>query len=158
MIADEVKAVLLAVLTALSFGAVLYLRLWPRKRDRARHAKTYSAWNGAAVPRPRLVPQPALPAPDLYDPAQQLHTIARVEFECTPLLNRNDSRLLPLLESTARAAQSGHRVMAQTSLAERIRSKTGTATEEDRSAALGDQLQTARFCDHRPGRSPRRRG
>jgi hypothetical protein len=86
MIADELKAILLAVLTALSFGALLYLRLWPRKRHRARHAKTYSAWSGGAAPRPRLVPQATLPAPDLPDPAQQLHAIARVDFECTPLL------------------------------------------------------------------------
>lgn len=136
MIADELKAILLAVLTALSFGALLYLRLWPRKRHRARHAKTYSAWSGGAAPRPRLVPQATLPAPDLQDPVQQLHAIARVDFECTPLLNRKEARLLPLLESTARAAQSGHRVMAQTSLAELIRPKTGTATEDARTAAL----------------------
>lgn len=137
MFAEELKAILLATLVALAFGALLYLRLWPRKRRRARRAKNYSTWSGAAVPRPRLVPQPTLPpSPDLHDPAQQLHAVARVEFECTPLLNRQEARLLPLLESTARDAQSGHRVMAQTSLGELIRPKTGTASEDDRTAAF----------------------
>lgn len=137
MLTDELKAILLAVLAASFLGALLYLRVRPRQRRRARRSKAYTAWNGSAVSRPRLVPQPSpAAAPDLHDPAQQLHAIARVEFECTPLLNRQEARLLPLLESTAHDLQSGHRVMAQTSLGELIRPKSGTATEDDRSAAF----------------------
>lgn len=137
MYANELKAILLAAFAAFFLGALLYLRLRPRQQRRARRSKTYTAWNGAAASRPRLVPQPPPPAaPDLHDPAQQLHAIARVEFECTPLLNRQEARLLPLLEATARDLQSGHRVMAQTSLGELIRPKSGTASEDDRSAAF----------------------
>jgi hypothetical protein len=137
MLTDEFKTIFLAALVALFFGSLLYMRLRPRHRHRARRSKAYSAWSGGAAARPRLVrPPPPSLAPDLHDPAQQLHAIARVEFECTPLLNRQEARLLPLLESTARDLQSGHRVMAQTSLGELIRPKSGTATEDDRSAAF----------------------
>ena len=137
MFTDEFKAIFLAALVALFFGSLLYLRLRPRHHRRARRSKPYTAWNGSAVSRPRLVQPPPPPAAsDLHDPAQQLHAIARVEFECTPLLNRQEARLLPLLEATARDVQSGHRVMAQTSLGELIRPKSGTATEDDRSAAF----------------------
>lgn len=137
MFADEFSAFLLAALAALFFGALLYLRLWPRRRRSARRSKQYSSWSGAAAPRPRLVPQPTpSPAPDLRDPAQQMHAIARVEFECTPLLNRQEARLLPILESTTRDLRAGHRVMAQTSLGELIRPRDTSATADDRSAAF----------------------
>ena len=137
MFAEELKAILLAAFTAIFFGAVLYLRLRPRKHRRTRRSKSYSTWNGGAVPRPRLVPQPAPPVTsNLSDPAQQLHAIAQVEFECRPLLNRQEARLLPLLESTARNLRAGHHVMAQTNLAELIRPKADTATPDDRDAAF----------------------
>lgn len=122
---------------------LLYIRLRPRRRRRRQRygREHFSQWEGKAQPRPRATPNPAPPPsgqaiPDLRDPAQQLHAIARVEFEPTPLLNRQEARLLPLLESITRDLRAGHRVMAQTSLGELIRPKPDSATEDDRSAAF----------------------
>lgn len=140
MLADEWTAIILAALAVLMLGALLYLRLRPRKRRRTRRARNYSTWTGAATPRPRLVvqqtPAPDLPAPDPQDPAQHLHAIAKVEFECTPLHDRPEHLLLPLLESTTRDLRAGHRVMGRTSLDELIRPRSGSTTEADRTAAL----------------------
>lgn len=129
-------ALALAAIVAVIAHA-LYLRLRPRRRRRSRHGRDqFSHWEGKAQPRLRPVPTPDPPAPDLRDPAQQLHAIARVDFEPTPLLNRQEARLLPLLESITRDLRAGHRVMAQTSLGELIRPKPDSTTEADRSAAF----------------------
>jgi hypothetical protein len=72
----------------------------------------------------------------LSDPAQQMHAIAQMEFECTPILNQEESRLLPLLDSVTGDLQAGHRVMAQTSLGELIRPKATSGTSDERSAAF----------------------
>ncbi|NBE08698.1 DUF2726 domain-containing protein [Paragemmobacter ruber] len=134
-------ALALLAITAVIAHA-LYLHLRPRRRRRRSHQgrEQFSHWEGKATPRLRAVPDsaplPPPPAPDLRDPAQQLHAIARVTFEPTPLLNRQEARLLPLLESITRDLRTGHRVMAQTSLGELIRPKPDSATEADRSAAF----------------------
>jgi hypothetical protein len=52
---------------------------------------------------------------------EQMRAVARSGFERRPLLNREEARLLPLLERAAREGRLGHRVMAQTSLGEVIR-------------------------------------
>ncbi len=128
----------LAILAIAAIVAhALYLRLRPRRRRRSRKGRDqFSHWEGKAQPRPRPLPTSTPAPPDLRDPAQQLHAIARVDFEPTPLLNRQEARLLPLLESIARDLRDGHRVMAQTSLGELIRPKPDSATEDDRSAAF----------------------
>lgn len=76
------------------------------------------------------------PPPNLSDPKQQMDAIAHVEFEITPLLNREEARLLPLLESCARQTKKGHRVMAQTSMGEIIRPKHGGISEDQQRAAF----------------------
>lgn len=53
-------------------------------------------------------------------------------FEPVPLLNREEARLLPLLETTVREAGDGHRLMVQTSLGELIRPSQTQGTTEDR--------------------------
>ena len=73
---------------------------------------------------------------DLRDPKQQMEAIARVDFEITPLLNKEEARLLPLLESCTRKLNRGHRVMAQTSLGEIIRPKAANASNEAQRAAF----------------------
>ncbi len=133
----------LAALAVIIFiGVALYIRLRPRRRRRSRRNGTYSSWQGTAphrtqgLQRAQHANPPHQPSPDLRDPAQQMHAIARVEFECTPLLNQQESRLLPLLESVIRDLRAGHRVMAQTSLGELLRPRESSATESDRSAAF----------------------
>ncbi|MEZ5754393.1 MAG: DUF2726 domain-containing protein [Paracoccaceae bacterium] len=140
------EAALFALLT-IPFAALILRRLARphrrRHRRRSRHGTEFSRWPSPATIHP--IPLPAAPpatagkapaAPDLRDPAQQMHAIARVEFESTPLLNRKEARLLPLLESAARDLRAGHRVMAQTSLGELIRPRADSATPDDRSAAF----------------------
>ncbi len=53
--------------------------------------------------------------------AEQMRAVERSRFERRPLLNREEARVLPVLERAAREAGLGHRVMAQTSLGEVIR-------------------------------------
>ena len=73
--------------------------------------------------------------PGLHDPKQQMEAVASAEFEVTPLLNREEARLLPLLEACASKLNKGYRVMAQTSLGEIIRPKqTGLSQDQQRAA------------------------
>jgi len=58
---------------------------------------------------------------DMSDTRNQLDAIGRVSFEPVRLLNREEYRLLPIFESVVSRLDSGHRVMAQTSLGEVIR-------------------------------------
>jgi len=53
--------------------------------------------------------------------AEQMRAVERSRFERRPLLNREEARVLPVLERAARGAGTGLRVMAQTSLGEVIR-------------------------------------
>lgn len=130
-------ALLAAVAIFLFVGTALYSRLRPRRRRRARRSSPYSSWQSSAPPRSPAPVQPAPPPPpDLRDPAQQMHAIARVDFECTPLLNKEEARLLPILESVTRDLRAGHRVMAQTSLGELLRPTSASGSEEDRKAAF----------------------
>lgn len=69
---------------------------------------------------------------DLRDPLAQIDAVSRCAFERAPLLNREEARLLPLLEATVRDAGDGHRLMAQTSLGELIRPSGTQGTAADR--------------------------
>lgn len=79
---------------------------------------------------------PAQAAQDLADPAEQMKAIAKCEFETTRLLNREEARLLPLLETLVRTAGRGHRVMAQTSMGEVLAPRKGSGTEAQIKAAF----------------------
>ena len=56
--------------------------------------------------------------------------VANAAFEKQRLLNKEEARLLPLIERTVSKLGQGHRVMAQTSLGELIRPKKGSADGE----------------------------
>lgn len=58
---------------------------------------------------------------DMSDPKAQMEAISKVRFEKVRLLNKEEARLLPLLEAIAKNRGEGLRVMAQTSLGEVIR-------------------------------------
>lgn len=73
---------------------------------------------------------------DLRDPKNQLDAIGKVSFETSRLLNKEESRLLPVLETAVQAANSGLRVMAQTSMGEILRPKATTGTRAQRAAAF----------------------
>ena len=115
----------------------------PRRSGRYRSNSSYKrgpAWenhnNGqrsASNAEPTLATFP--PKQNLSDPRDQLSAVSRVGFEPVPLLNRSEARLLPLLESIVRSANSGHRVMAQTSLGEVIRPSNDKSSKEDQDAA-----------------------
>ena len=79
---------------------------------------------------PKWTPQPAAARTDLKDPHAQIGVIAWVEFETTPLLNREEARLLPILEAAVRDFGQGHRLMAQTSLGEILRPRNGSGTQD----------------------------
>lgn len=57
----------------------------------------------------------------MANPLDQLAAISAVGFKTVPLLNRDEARLLPIVERAVRKHGDGHRVMAQTSLGELIR-------------------------------------
>lgn len=75
-------------------------------------------------------------APDMRDPKNQLDAIGRVSFETTRLLNREEARLLPLLEAATRSTEAGHRVMAQTSMGEILRPSGTSGSKSERAAAF----------------------
>lgn len=53
--------------------------------------------------------------------AEQMRAVEASSFERKPLLNREEAKILPLLERMVRESGKGYRVMAQTSLGEVIR-------------------------------------
>lgn len=94
-------------------------------RSNARRWSTSGArsgsWGKPSYSRPGRVPMDSFN--DRADPKWQMEAIALTEFETWPLLNSEEARVLPLLESCVRKLGLGHRVMAQTSLGEVIRPK-----------------------------------
>jgi len=72
----------------------------------------------------------------LSDPTTQMHYVSKAQFRKTKLLNIEESRILPILEHVASAANSGLRVMAQTSLAELIRPTGQDIDRKDKLAAF----------------------
>jgi len=76
--------------------------------------------------------------------AEQLRAVGASRFERRPLLNREEARLLPVLERAVREAGQGHRVMAQTSLGEVIR-PVGRETAEAFAAINSKRLDFAIF-------------
>lgn len=83
----------------------------------------------------RIFAQPSA-KPDMADPKHQLDAIAKVNFEKTRLLNKEEARLLPVLERAARATGQGYRVMAQTSLGEVIAPIKRGVSSSDAQAAF----------------------
>lgn len=80
--------------------------------------KTSGARPAAAARRPSPAANPAAIPVD-----QQITAVAKAEFEKQRLLNRSEHRLMLQMEQILPRLAPGHRLMAQTSLAEVIRPK-----------------------------------
>ncbi|WP_212525997.1 DUF2726 domain-containing protein [Actibacterium sp. MT2.3-13A] len=117
----------LFVLALISFFLLVNYLLSPKSRRRPWRPGSRRRYPGQ---------KPAVAAPfdatktDLSDPRSQMDFIARTAFEKQPLLNKEEARLLPLLERTVSNLGQGHRVMAQTSMGELIRPRKGSADAE----------------------------
>ena len=130
-------------LLVLALGPFLVFLISSRMRSRRRSSRaryfqdrTIAAHTGAPKAVPPSHTTLAFPlSTNMQDPKQQMEAVACAEFEITPLLNREEARLLPLLESCLTQVKSGHRVMAQTSLGEIIRPKHSGLTQDQQRAA-----------------------
>lgn len=69
---------------------------------------------------------------DLADPRAQLAAVAAADYQRVPLLNRQEARLLPLLEACVRQWGDRRRVMARVALGEIIRPHPERGTQEER--------------------------
>ena len=128
----------------LIIGLLLASRISLRVQSRRRAFRT-KHYQGRTLAAPTAAPNTAATLshatlsfplkPSLHDPKQQMEAIAPAEFEVTPLRNREEARLLPLLESCAAKLNNGYRVMAQTSLGEIIRPKQAGLSQDQQRAA-----------------------
>ncbi len=128
----------------LIIGLLLASRISLRVQSRRRAFRT-KHYQGRTLAAPTAAPNTAATLshatlsfplkPSRHDPKQQMEAIAPAEFEVTPLRNREEARLLPLLESCAAKLNNGYRVMAQTSLGEIIRPKQAGLSQDQQRAA-----------------------
>lgn len=77
--------------------------------------------------KPRPLPFPVPSRSNVHD---QLEAVARVAYETAVLLNREEARLLPVLERIVAGFGAGHRVMAQTSMGEILRPRRGSGDQK----------------------------
>jgi hypothetical protein len=104
----------LIIISFLAVKAIHAIWQGPRRhRWLRRHPSPYGP------PKPPTVSQH--PRPDPVNPVAQLDIVNRSTYERVRILNREEAKLLPLLERTLRDIGQGHRVMAQTSLGEVIK-------------------------------------
>jgi hypothetical protein len=124
-------------LLLLSAAVLLAVTLFLRPALGRRKALTKRRWQANASRQPFAFVKPAAwPKADLSLPAAQLEAIAKVDFECVKLLNREEARLLPVLEAATRECGDGHRLMAQTSLGELVRPRKTSGNEEQHQNAF----------------------
>lgn len=64
---------------------------------------------------------------DLVDPAQQLNAVMAASFSKQRVLSRSEYRVFKIIEDEVAIAGKGHRVFAQTSLGEILKSSDGNA-------------------------------
>lgn len=133
--------VLLFVLGLLAYQKLARQAPKPKRQSRYQKPKTDKA--NTATPAlgsifktaPQAKPSIAN-TPSMADPKKQMDAISRVSFESIALLNKEESRLLPILEDVVKQVDSGHRVMAQTSMGEILRPKSGSGTPPQVAAAF----------------------
>lgn len=111
------------VLGAMAFGLLLDVlrKSLRQKRKGQRHTPPSLSRDGTV---------------SLRDPRAQMEYVAKADFETCPLLNKEEARLLPILERAARTAGENHRVMAQTSMGEVLRPKKEGLDRETRDLAF----------------------
>lgn len=73
--------------------------------------------------------------PRLVHGDDHMRLVAGAEFERTPLLNRSEARILPILEGIAREVGRGYRVMAQVSMGEILCAKGSNGSRDHRAEA-----------------------
>lgn len=130
--------VLALVILALAVAAIRALTSEPARKPRGRgwhDAGKMHVSRIAPAYKYKPPPTPAGPAPNLRDPAQQMHAISKAGFETVPLLNKSEARLLPALEAVVRRRGDHHRLMAQTCLGEILR-PTGDLDDRARDDAF----------------------
>ena len=79
----------------------------------------------------------------LADPTAQMEFVSRVDFEPRRLLNKSEYVILKILEETIRNNRSGHRVMAQTSLGEVIKTSSGSGPKRIWTSRFGRSTASA---------------
>lgn len=130
---------------------LLILKFFPSlAHSRARHRHSHSQmWQNPrhrttlfstlpSKPANQRVSHPSAPA-DAKKPYtdRQMAAVSNNAYERTPLLNGEESRLLPVLDRIVFVMGQRHRIMAQTSLGEVIRAKSGS--EPDAHAAINSK-------------------
>lgn len=76
------------------------------------------------------------PWANMADPKNQMDAVAAVGFKVCNLLNKEEFKVLPVLERAIKTAGIGHRVMAQTSLGELIKPINNQTKSVDYKKAL----------------------
>ena len=112
----DINTLVIAVLPTLILLAIFLLGrevLKGRKRQGAQSKLNFG--NVVDFRRKTRAPQPPR---NLSDPTRQMAVIARASFRRCRLLNREEARILPIIERACAELNQGHRVMAQTSLGE----------------------------------------
>lgn len=74
--------------------------------------------------------------PSLQDPKNQMDAISMVGFETCRLLNKEEAKVLPVLENVIKSLGRGHRVMAQTSLGELLKPKASKQDQNIKNRAF----------------------
>lgn len=103
------------ILVLLILACILLSRQLLRGRKRYQSPKRFKLGNVVDF---KSKPRPQQPQRDLSDPTYQMTVITRAQFRKRRLLNKEESRILPIIERTCAELNQGHRVMAQTSLGE----------------------------------------
>jgi hypothetical protein len=105
---------LLVLIGLAAFFAFLAFWWLPRHKKSAKSRRMFRVvpkLYRAHFDRPIPVQSPAL---NMSDPVRQLEAVHQSGFERTRLLNKEEARLLPILEAAVSAIGHGHRIMAQT--------------------------------------------
>lgn len=111
--------VLVLIVLALAFFASRAKWTLPERRRRQSYRPTGTKQKPHAVPPAQA---------NMADPTDQMRAIAKVQFERTSLLNKEEAKVLPLLESVTQQIDRGHRVMAQTSMGEVLKPRKGSGS------------------------------
>ena len=125
-------AILLIIIT---YFAALAILAW---RKRRRHAPSFRR-NPTPSGAIKLWTYDDYVRPDPANPTAQLDIVNRSDYEKVRILNRDEAKLLPLLERALKDMGLGHRVMAQTSLGEVIRPKSTSPDTKDAMAVINSK-------------------
>lgn len=131
ILASDVPLYFAGVAVIMVGGLILTAMTNPKRRRRRRRAGKPHKHSEAQAPydssdAPPFSPETPFDAPDkprdayvnLRDPKVQMQAISLAEFETQPLLNKEEYRLLPILEQITKDLGNGYRIIIQTTLGE----------------------------------------